>query len=295
MRPFEYIGCESVESAVGALDAYAGDAKILAGGTDLLLELRRPAALLPIAIVDVSRISSLQGVTSLDGLIRIGPLTTHSEVSQSPLIRDRVAFLAAAAGAIGSPQIRNRGTIGGNIMNAAACADTVPPLIALGASLTLRSGRAERSVDIADFFLKPYKTRAHANEMLTSVRFTQPAPNARSAFVKLGRRNALSIARLSVAAMLVRDTHGVITEARIVPGAALPVWKRIGEAESMLVGERPSTPLFAAAGRKVSEIMVGLTGRRWSTEYKDPVLAVLVRRSLEACCSENIPDSAARL
>ena len=241
------------------------------------------------AIVDVSRIPSLQGVTSLDGLIRIGALTTHTQLSQSPLIRDRVGFLAAAAAAIGSPQIRNRGTIGGNIMNAAPCADTVPPLVALGASLTLRSAQAERSVDIADFFVKPYETRAHKNEVLTSIRFTQPAPNARSAFVKLGRRNAVSIARLSVAVMLVRDARDVITEARIVPGAGLPVWKRIGEAESMLVGEKPSTPLFAEVGRKVSQIMVSLTGRRWSTEYKDPVLAVLVRRSLEACCPTQTP------
>jgi len=125
--------------------------------------------------------------------------------------------------------------------------------------------------------------------VLTSIRFTQPAPNARSAFVKLGRRNAVSIARLSVAVMLVRDARDVITEARIVPGAGLPVWKRIGEAESMLVGEKPSTPLFAEVGRKVSQIMVSLTGRRWSTEYKDPVLAVLVRRSLEACCPTQTP------
>ncbi|MEW6510103.1 MAG: xanthine dehydrogenase family protein subunit M [Bacteroidota bacterium] len=286
MRPFEYIGCESIEAAVGALDEYAGDARILAGGTDLLLELRRPGTSSPKAIVDISRISSLRGIASVDGTIRIGPLTTHTELSHSAVIRENAGFLAAAAGAIGSPQIRNRGTIGGNIMNAATCADTVPPLVALGARLTLRSGRAERTIGIDGFFQKPYTTVVQDNEVLTSISFAPCAPTARTAFVKLGRRSALSIARLSVAAVLVRDKQGIITEARIVPGAALPVWKRVNEAETMLIGERASSTLFAAAGRKVSDVMVGLTGRRWSTEYKEPVLAVLVRRSLEGCCSE---------
>ena len=286
MRPFDYIGCESIESALSALGAYAGDVRILAGGTDLLLELRRPGAPSPKAIVDISRISPLRGITERDGEISVGPLTTHAEISRSALIRRTAGCLAGAAGCIGSPQIRNRGTIGGNVMNAATCADTVPPLVALGARLTLRSGEGERTIAAGDFFEKPYKTVARANEVLTSIRFAPLGPTVRPAFVKLGRRNAVSIARLSVAAVILRDAHGVITEARIVPGAALPVWKRMSEAEAMLTGEKASESLFAAAGRKVAEVMVGLTGRRWSTEYKEPVLTVLVRRSLEICCSE---------
>jgi CO/xanthine dehydrogenase FAD-binding subunit len=282
MKPFEYIGCESIESAFGALDAYAGEVRILAGGTDLLLDLRRPGG--PKAIVDISRISSLRGITSAGGMVSVGPLTTHSELSRSDVIRQSAGFLAAAAGAVGSPQIRNRGTVGGNIMNAATCADTVPPLVALGAWLTLRSGQAERTIESEGFFERPYKTIAQTNEVLTSIRFAPLPPTARTAFVKLGRRNAVSIARLSVAAVLLRDAQGVITEARIVPGAALPVWKRVREAEAMLIGEKASGPLFAAVGRKVSEVMTGMTGRRWSTEYKEPVLAVLVRRALEECC-----------
>lgn len=292
MKPFEYIGCDSIETAFGALDVYAGDARILAGGTDLLLELRRPGASSPKAIVDISRIPSLHGITSLNGTVRIGSLITHTELSRSALVHEKAGFLAAAAGAIGSPQVRNRGTIGGNIMNAATCADTVPPLVALGARLTLRSGQDERTIEIDGFFERPYKTFAQDNEVLTAISLPPLAPTARTAFVKLGRRNALSIARLSVATVLVRDQRDVITEARIVPGAALPVWKRVREAESMLIGERASNSLFTAVGRKVSDIMVGETGRRWSTEYKEPVLAVLVRRSLEACCRANAGEPA---
>ncbi len=283
MKPFEYIRCESVGAACEVLDARGGRARILAGGTDLLPELRRPGVA-PEAVVDIGRIASLRGVSLHDGEIHIGPLTTHAELSRSSVLRCQAGFLAMAAGAIGSPQIRNRGTIGGNIMNAAACADTVPPLVALGARLTLRSLRKERVVGIDGFFEKPYRSIARDDEVLTMIRF-RPAPgNARSVFVKLGRRNAVSIARLSVAALVARDSRGIITEARIVPGAATPVWMRFAEVEEVLVGMKPSDSLFAEAGRMASVAMVEQTGRRWSTEYKEPVLAVLVRRALELCC-----------
>ena len=284
MKPFEYIGCTLIEDACKALDACSGNARILAGGTDLLLELRRPTAPSPGTIVDISRIASLRGVSLRDGEICIGALTTHKEISRSELIRKHAEFLAVAAGAVGSPQIRNRGTIGGNVVNAAACADTVPPLVALGARVALRSSRGERFVDIGDFFEQPYKTIIRNDEILTLIRFVPVGTGARTAFVKLGRRNALSISRLSVAALVARDPEGKIMEARIVPGAALPVWRRITEAESMLVGKKPSASLFRAVGLTVSRAMVDVTGRRWSTEYKEPVLAVLIRRALEICC-----------
>jgi carbon-monoxide dehydrogenase medium subunit/xanthine dehydrogenase FAD-binding subunit len=283
MKSFEYIRCESVEAACAALDTHAGKARILAGGTDLLLELRRTDAPPAGIVVDISRVAQLRGIWLHEGEIRIGPLTTHAELSRSDVLRSQAGFLAVAAGAIGSPQIRNRGTVGGNIMNAATCADTVPPLVALGARLTLRSVQGERVVNIEDFFERPYKTVARENEVLTLISFRPVPAHARTAFVKLGRRNALSIARLSVAAMIAKDPQGIITEARIVPGAALPVWKRITESETSLIGAKPSALNFAAAGRKASEAMVEMTGRRWSTEYKEPVLAVLVRRALEIC------------
>jgi carbon-monoxide dehydrogenase medium subunit/xanthine dehydrogenase FAD-binding subunit len=285
VRPFEYVACASVEEACAALAARAGDARVLAGGTDLLLELRRPGEKGPGAVVDISRIAALRGISFDGGTVRIGPLATHAELCRSEVLKARAAFLAAAAGAVGSPQIRNRGTLGGNIMNAATCADTVPPLVALGARLTLRSRAGSRVVDMADFFEKPYVTRARPDELLVSIEF-EPLPSGmRSAFVKLGRRNAVTIARLSVAAAVARDAAGAVTEARIVPGAALPVWARVREAEALLVGRQPTHAALAAAGREAAGVMVLRTGRRWSTEYKEPVLAVLVRRALEACCA----------
>jgi xanthine dehydrogenase FAD-binding subunit len=285
MKAFDYLACATLEQALAALDGPAGQARVLAGGTDLLLELRRPGGGVPRTVVDVSRLSELSGIAEADGVIRVGPLTTHAELSRSPLLKERAGFLAAAAAAVGSPQIRNRGTIGGNIMNAATCADTVPPLVALGARLTLRSVRGSRAVEVAEFFEKPYVTRARPGELLVAIDFPPLPPGARSTFLKLGRRNALSISRLSVAASLVRDAAGAITGARIVPGAALPVWRRVAGAEALLEGRQPSPELFAAAGRSAADVMIEMTGRRWSTEYKEPVLAVLVRRALEACCA----------
>jgi carbon-monoxide dehydrogenase medium subunit/xanthine dehydrogenase FAD-binding subunit len=287
VKPFNYIVARSVQEAVAALHEYGGTARVLAGGTDLLVEWRHSGAKMPEVVVDISRIDSLRDI-SLEGRdIFVGPLTTHAELIRSDIIRSGAAFLAVAASTIGSPQIRNRGTLGGNIMNAAACADMVPPLIALGTTVTLTSVDRDRECHLSGFFNKPYTTVATGEELLTQIRFPALPPGTKTAFVKLGRRNALSISRLSVAALVSLDGSGLITDARIVPGAAHAFWKRSMEAENLLIGKAPSDMLFAEAGRVVSEVVIKETGRRWSTEYKEPVIASLVRRTLEKCFAVN--------
>jgi carbon-monoxide dehydrogenase medium subunit/xanthine dehydrogenase FAD-binding subunit len=293
MKPFEYIPIRSVEEACTQLAQYGPDASILAGGTDLLIEWRRPVGKSPKVVVDISLVRDLSGIATDRGEVSLKPLTTHHEVLKSSIIRELAPLLATATSGIGSPQIRNRGTVGGNIMNAATCADTVPPLIALGAMVTLQSKLGSRQLGLADLFIKPYHTRATPDEILTGIRFRKLPTRTRSAFIKLGRRNALSISRLSVAALVEQNNDGTIISACIVPGAALPTWQRVTEAESMLVGEKPSAKLFAAAGRRVSEVMVSHTGRRWSTEYKEPVIAVLVRRALEQCVAPKVMQQGA--
>jgi carbon-monoxide dehydrogenase medium subunit/xanthine dehydrogenase FAD-binding subunit len=287
MKPFTYIVPGSVREAVAALHECGGTARVLAGGTDLLVEWRRPGVRMPGVVVDISRIESLRKI-SLEGRdILLGPLATHGELMRSDIIRSGAALLASAASTIGSPQIRNRGTLGGNIMNGAPCADTVPPLIALGATVTLSSADGDRECHLSGFFNKPYATIATGEELLTQVRFPALPPGTKTSFVKLGRRNALSISRLSVAAVVYVDGSGVIADARIVPGAAHSVWKRSMEAENLLIGRSPSQTLFAEAGKIVSDVVIKETGRRWSTEYKEPVIAALVRRTLENCFTDN--------
>jgi CO/xanthine dehydrogenase FAD-binding subunit len=286
MKSFDYYSPRTLTEACTLLAENDVEARLLAGGTDVLVELRRPSGRACGRIVDISRIPGLKGVSETGDSIVLRPLTTHTEVFHSEIIARFAPLLRTAVAMIGSPQIRNRGTIGGNIMNAAACADTVPPLMALNAQLILKSATGEREVRISDFFVKPYVTTARRDEILTEIRVQKLGPGMHSAFVKLGRRNALSIARLSVATVLKIDGKGIVEEARIVPGAVFPSWHRVHEAEDLLVGKTPSRELFDEAGRKVSEAMIAITGRRWSTEYKEPVIAVLVRRALESCLGE---------
>ncbi|MCX6122074.1 MAG: xanthine dehydrogenase family protein subunit M [Ignavibacteriales bacterium] len=283
MKQFEYFSPNNVIETFALLTEFGSDAQILAGGTDVLIELRKPSVKAPKAIIDISCLSELKGITETESEIVIKPLSTHTELGTSPVIKKYARLLHMAANGIGSPQIRNRGTIGGNIMNAATCADTIPPLMALGATAKLQSIEGERNVPLIDFFVKPYQTIAAKNELLTEVRFPKLLNLMKSAFIKLGRRNALAISRLSVAAILQKNDNGLIKEARIVPGAAFPKWQRMIEAEKILIGQKPTKELFAEAGQKVSEVMISFTGKRWSTEYKEPVIAVLVRRALERC------------
>ncbi len=289
MRPFEYFAPTTLSDACRLLAGSGDRVRILAGGTDVLVELRKPSAQTPKSILDISRIHDLKGIVESGSDIVIKALTTHTEILRSGIIARSAPLLQSAVSLIGSPQIRNRGTVGGNIMNASACADTVPPLVALNALVTLVSGSGTREFALSDFFVKPYTTVARHDEILTEIRFQKPGEGVRSSFVKLGRRNALSIARLSVAAVLKVDGAGIVRDVRIVPGAAFPSWKRVNEAEALLVGQKPSGKLLDAVGKKVSEVMISVTGRRWSTEYKEPVIAALVRRALEQCTAAEVP------
>ena len=286
MKSFQYIRVATVAKACEALARHGADARVLAGGTDLLIEWRRAAAKLPPVVLDISPVEDLRGISDAGEAVVIRPLTTHSELLQSEVLWQFAPLLVAAAAGIGSPQIRSRGTVGGNLMNAATCADTVPPLVALGAVVTLQSARGTRPVNLAELFVKPYQTVARPDELLTEIRFPKLPARSGTAFIKLGRRNALAISRLSAAAIVQLGDDGRIAEARIVPGAAFPTWRRVAEAEAMLVGERPVERLFAVAGTKVSEAMIKESGRRWSTEYKEPVIAVLVRRALQEAVTQ---------
>ena len=294
MRGLDYISTNTLDETCAVLADHGSDACLLAGGTDLLLELRRPQSRRIKVIIDISRVADLRGVAESNGFIIIKSLETHARLVKSDILARGAPLLSTAASMIGSRHIRNRGTIGGNIMNAAACADTVPPLVALGATVTLLSNHGIRKMSIADLFAEPYRTCAHADEVLTEIAFPKPPRTIKSTFLKLGRRNALSISRLSVAAIIQVESDGRIGDARIVPGAAFPTWARVTEAEQILIGERPSIRLFALAGEKVSDAMIARTGRRWSTEYKKPVLAVLVRRALEQCAHPNIVMNAVK-
>ncbi|AZR72584.1 hypothetical protein BBF96_03790 [Anoxybacter fermentans] len=281
MREFNFIQPKSVDEVLELLNIYGSKAKVVAGGTDLIVELRKDEGPKDLEVViNIAHLDDLNYIKDDGEWVRIGAATPHAKVVKSGLIQKEIPALAYAANSVGSPQIRNRGTIGGNIMNASPAADTVPVLVALDAVLTFRSVSGKRRVPITDIYVKPYKTNVPPEELLVEVSFKKLPATASSAFIKLGRRNALAISRMNVAVILDRDAEGVIKDIRIAPGSTTPVPSRIKCAEEVLLGKKPTDELIELAGSKVSEEMIRISGYRWSTEYKKPVIEALTRRGI---------------
>jgi CO/xanthine dehydrogenase FAD-binding subunit len=275
----DFAHAASVSEAVALLNAPDARALPLAGGTDLLVMMRRDGAWFD-RLVDISGIPEMRAITESATAIRIGAAVTFAEVAASPLLRAAAPLLVEACLSVGSPQIRNAGTLGGNIANAAACADSLPALVALDASATLAGPAGERIVPVSSITLAPHRTALAPGELIVSFEFPKLPPGAGSAFVKLGRRNAQAIARLSMAAIGRVDTGGCIDFARLAPGAALPVAARLTTVEETLLGATLSPALIAAAGAQAAEAMITVTGRRWSTEYKEVAIQGLVAQAL---------------
>lgn len=281
MRDFKYLHPQSVSETLVLLDHYKEKAKILAGGTDLLVELRKDQGSQVLeAVINIAHLEELIYIREDEGWIRIGANTTHTDLVKSAFLRKQVSALPDAASSIGSPQIRNRGTIGGNIMNASPAADIVPVLVALDAKLIFRSAQGKRQVAITEIFERPYKTNIPSEELLVEIAFKKLPSTNNSAFIKLGRRNALAIARMNVAVIIDQAEEGIIQDIRVVPGSTTPVPTRIKTAEDVLLGSKPTEKLIERAGLKVSEEMVKMSGYRWSTEYKKPVIEALTRRGI---------------
>ena len=288
MRRIDFHTDSSIEELLDLKARFASDGLVLAGGTDLVIALRDESLSLPAAqVIDITRIAGLGGIsvaegdgTGSDTRIRLGPLVTHTRAELSPEIAKWAQLLARACSEVGSPQIRNRGTIGGNICNASPCADTVPPLVALGAELTIRSVRGTRTERLEDVITAPYKTSIARDEVLADIRFEAVPDSAGTAFIKLGRRNALSISRMSMAVIVDMAPDGSMREVRVAAGSVAPMVRRFPGVENLLAGKAPDNELLRAAGEELAREMIIISGRRWSTPYKEPVVATLLRRAL---------------
>ncbi|MGI9861752.1 xanthine dehydrogenase family protein subunit M [Moorella naiadis] len=275
-KELSYCRPQTVAEAVAALQTPG--ARALAGGTDLVVHLREGRQGVTMA-VDLNAIPGLGQIGVQGEEIFLGPLVTFSQLMNSALIRYEAPLLARAAATVGSPQIRNRGTIGGNIMNASPAGDSLPVLLALDAEVTLAGPTGERRLSLAVLLAGPYRTRALPGEVLKEIRFPRLPAGCGSSFVKLGRRNALAIARINVAAVLQVEA-GRINFARLAVGAVTPVPRRFPEAEAVLTGVGPGEEVYKAAAREVAAGMVRAAGRRPSFAYKIPAVQALVRRAL---------------
>ncbi len=291
MRNFTYLSPKSLPEALRLMREHAGRIRPLAGGTDLMVELRKDDAKLDGMdyALDLCGIPELCGVSQEGDLLSIGSATTHDAVSRSPVLRERAAMLADASLSVGAQQIRNVATIGGNVANAAVAADTLSPLAALDAVVVLRNMEAERRMPLSEFVTGAGKTAIRPDELLIKIVFA-PLDGYGTAFVKLGRRKALAISRMNAAAAL-KIEDGQIKGARVSPGCVFASPRRVSCAEELLLGAAPSRELFERCGKAVSDEMVRITGVRWSTEYKYPALSAIVCRAL--CIAADLPEEEA--
>lgn len=256
--------------------------RLLAGGTDFMVDFRADHEFLAgfDGILDISRLDGLKGLKEKDGLVEIGALVTHQELVESKLINQYFPALAQAAAAVGSTQIRNRGTIGGNICNAAACADTLGPLIAFEGRVVLQSAAGRRTMDVIDFVTRPYQTERREDEILVSFLLPIPEKGTYSGFEKIGRRQALAITRISLVVMAKLSDEGIVEAITLAPGSATPVPAPFKGVEAKIKGKQLANINAEEIGEQAAQEMVSITGERWSTPYKKPALATLFRRAI---------------
>jgi CO/xanthine dehydrogenase FAD-binding subunit len=278
--PFEYQSPGTLTAACRLLGEWGPRGKIIAGGTDLVVSLRKGEAQ-PQILIDITRIPELRRIEEAGGKIRVGAAATHGEVASSKLIQRYGKVLSEAASWVGSPQVRNLGTIGGNVVNASPAADTVPALMVLNASAEVFSSRGVRELPLLELFRGPYQSNLNSDELLVQVSFPKLSSDFRTGFVRLARRAAMAISRMSVAVALRMARGGDrIEEARISAGAVTPTPHRMSEAESILTGKKTDEETMKKAAQCISGTMVRRSGVRPSTAYKAPVVEALFLRCM---------------
>lgn len=275
-----YYRPDTLEQALALMNEHTGVIKPYAGGTDLMVHLREQGGHLSgvDAFLDVTRLPELRMIQEAGDHIRIGAAVTHTEVADSPLIGQYATALCEASASVGSTQIRNAGTIGGNVCNGSLAADTLSVLTALSAVVELQSVDGVREVEVSNLYLGRGKMDIRPNELVVAI--TIPIlRDYRFSFIKLGRRKALAISRMNVAVAMKVDGD-VVEDVRIAPGCVFSKPERAFGAETLLRGKVLSEELFEEAGKAVSAQMIERTGVRWSTEYKQPVIEALTVRAL---------------
>lgn len=276
----EVIRPETVDATLDVLASRGGEARIVAGGTDVLVELQR--AIKPTeTLIDVSALRSLAYVRLAGGTVAIGGLATHDDVLAAPFARTAALPLAQACVEVGAPQIRTRATIAGNLVTASPANDTIAPLLALDAELVLASRAGERTVPISSFFTGFRTTALRADELMREIRFRALDDARRGIFLKLGLRRAQAISVIDIAVVLERDADGVVREARIALGCLAPTVVRATHAERALVGARLDADAIDAAVRAVDDDAVPIDDVRGSAGYRRATLGALLAQALE--------------
>jgi carbon-monoxide dehydrogenase medium subunit len=276
----DYINAVSTDEVVRLLAEKGESLRLVAGGTDLILEMERGVRPGVNTLVDITRIPSLDRITlDEDDVIHMGPLVTHNQCVASDLIRRRAFPLMRAAWEVGAPQIRNRGTVAGNLITASPANDTITPLMALDASVTLLSQRGSRTVPLADFYTGVRKNVMKPDEMLADISFPALKPNQRGAFIKLALRRAQAISVINVA-LIITSTGDKVQAASITLGAVAPTIIHAAQAEAYLVGKALNEETIAEAARLAMEAARPIDDLRASADYRREMVRVCTARGL---------------
>lgn len=279
---FDHLEAKTIEEACSLLAKYKDKARVIAGGTDLLVSMKG-REISPQYIINIKAIPNLDGInySQKDGLV-IGAMTTLAAIESSPIIRERFAILSSAAHQTGSPHIRNIGTIGGNLCNAAPSADMAPSLIGLGAKAKIKGLKGERTVTVEQFFLGPGVSILKAGEILTKVQVPNPLPHTRGVYLKLPARTAIDIAVVGVAVVVTLDTKGInIADAKIVLGAVASTPIRARQAEDIIKGKALDDELIQKAAQAAADEAKPISDVRGSASYRKEMVKVLTNRALK--------------
>jgi len=279
---FEYHEPTSLAEAVALGARFGDDGRFLAGGTDLIIQMHR-GKLRPRHVVSLHRVSGLDAIDA-NGAVRMGALVTHRALERFPAFQGRLRALVEGAEVVGGHQVRNVGTVGGNIVNASPAADVVPVLLTLDASVTCLGPGGERTLRLEDFLIGSGRTARRPDELLTGVRFAGLAPRSATAFLKAGRRRAMEISVVCVAGRLTLDATGErCLEARIALGAVAPRTLRAHEAERFLEHRELTVEALQEAARLAVAACQPISDVRASARYRRLLVETLVPRVLARC------------
>jgi carbon-monoxide dehydrogenase medium subunit len=283
MKSFEFFAAKDSNHAVALLNQHAANAKvkIIAGGTDLLADLKF-AAHGPDVVVDISRADDLKNITVTEQGLSIGALVTHTQIMRSPLIRQLFPALVDAAHTIGAVQTRNLGTLGGNLVTAVPSMDSGPTLMALEAMVTVMGNGGRRQLPLSEFFVGPRKTILKQDELLAEIIIPKQNLGKPAHFLKFGLRKGQALALVNVAASLWVDwDKNVFLAPRIALGAVAPKVIRAPQAEAYLEGRAVAPEAMAEAARVAVGDAKPISDFRASAEYRRHLIAVLTKRALE--------------
>jgi CO/xanthine dehydrogenase FAD-binding subunit len=273
MPEIEFIQPGTLKEALHLLADSRKKKGILAGGTDIIPGIRIGSGRFKSIrrLIDIHHLPELNFISFENGNLRIGSVVTFAQIAENEKIKKSVPLLAESARSIGSIQIRNRATIGGNFVNNAPCADSVPPLLVYDARITILSAKGKRELSLQEFLSGPYKTALKPQELVSEISIPLPGKGYRGVFYKLGRRRGVAVSRISLA-ILIKQAAAEIKDIRIASGAVTPIGMRFPHLDKAFIGVKPSSKSLKKLARSLGQEILQVTGIRWSTPYKLPVV-----------------------